>query len=571
MLRYNPAMSGNYFGRFLDKIKANRLLPIMAAIIAIEIIVELIAFEGKWFYLNGYGPLSVQDVRDIVNAKMEFGFNSEILYNQAFGPTFTNAILLFSVPTLLFILWGKNVITVLGLSAMGIFNLVQLYSYLSDTQKVSGVFILLVVFSICTLVLIIVLFARLIRQIAPKKAINKGALVLVIGAAGMVSCSENSKNSNDYMYFPVKYQGFKAYMSPDGKISAMAEKDVFGNNVIRTTAGISIPLEGKALRLGMKDAVVIRDFWDGKEFVVKIKKGENKVEQLFETESTTLMGNYFDGVVPVAFQDQENHILSLRIMNTKGDVVAEISDIDGDEVLTSSKFFSNGLLRVKTRSKKTAYLDTNGNVAIPPRDYFKADDFYNGHALVAESPDLWFLIDTKGDIIQRYDNVKPSHLLTPGGIFFLKNRSIYYDDLNGNHYELPESQDVVGLRDSYFVYRDYHGFGISNYKGEVLLSPIDVRMMLPASEEAVVVRHQNGDTEMLSLTGESVKKLGQSDGLYSTPVVYGHKNDFGFWIERDGDLYYYTQQGDQPLSEPILPMFDDSDYKSCTEDLRIRR
>lgn len=95
--------------------------------------------------------------------------------------------------------------------------------------------------------------------------------------------------------------------------------------------------------------------------------------------------------------------------------------------------------------------------------------------------------------------------------------------------------------------------------------------MLPASEEAVVVRHQNGDTEMLSLTGESVKKLGQSDGLYSTPVVYGHKNDFGFWIERDGDLYYYTQQGDQPLSEPILPMFDDSDYKSCTEDLRIRR
>lgn len=566
----NTAMSGNYFGKILDKIKANRLLPIMAAIIAIEIIVELIGFEGKWFYHKGYGPLSLQDVRDISIAAVKLGGSFDF-YNQAFGVTWTNVILFLSAPTLLFILWGKRVISMLGLGAMGLSNLVQLYSYLSDIQKVSGVFILLVVFSICTLVLTIVLFARFLRQSTPKTSLNKGMLVLIIGAAAMVSCSESNKNCNDYIYFPVEYQGFKAYMSPDGKISAMAEKDVFGNKVIRTTDGNSISLEGKALRLGKNDAVVIRNFWDGKETVVKIKNGENTVEPLFETESTTLMGNYSDGVVPVAFQDRENHILSLRIMNTKGDVVAEISDIDGDEVLTSSNFFSDGLLRVKTRSKKTAYLDTNGHVAIPPRDYFKAYDFYNGHALVAETPDSWFLIDTKGDIIQRYEDVRPSHLRTPGGIFFLKDHSIYYDDLKGNHYMLPESEDVVGLRDSYFVYRDYDGFGISNYKGEVLLSPIDVRMMLPASEETVVVRHQNGDTEMLSLTGESVKKLGQSDGLYDTPAIYGHKNDFGFWVERDGDLYYYTQQGEQPLPEPISPLLSDFDYKSCTEDLRIRR
>lgn len=573
MLYINSKADSTPLSKILYSIKTNRLLPLILSIVIIEIIAYNVADMGKWIYNNGYGPISLQDARDIAILAVRFG-NTDIFEafgGQAKGAGAAGLMLFFSVPTLLFVLARIRIISAIGLVAMGLCNLWQLKNYFSDIEKVSGTCFFLMILALCTLCLIIILIIRLLKN-SKTSSLSSAVMVcaLIVSASSIVSCSQSSKNANDYVFYPIEYQGNKAYMSPDGTISAMAGKDVYGDNVLRDTDGKPLKLEGKNLRVGMKDAVVLHNFWEGSQVVLKISKGENNVDFLFNTRSDTDMGNFSDGVVPVGVWDRNNGNHRLQIMNTSGDLVAELSDIEGDELASCSRFFQDGLLRVKTKSGNTAYLDTKGKVAIPLRDYFKADDFYNGYALVADNPDLWFVINTEGEIVQRYDEgIAVSHYHTPGGFFIMKDSRLYYDDLHGNRYEQPESLNLVGMRDLYYVFRHTDGFGISSYKGEVLLEPMEVSVMLPASENTVVVRRLNGDTELLSLSGESIKNLGHSDGIYMIPPIYGHTTDFGFWLLRGEDCYYYTQKGDQPLDDPVIPLIDD--YKHYNNDIIIRK
>lgn len=394
--------------------------------------------------------------------------------------------------------------------------------------------------------------------------------VLIVCLTTLTSCSSDEKKDNSYIFYPIEYKGHKAYMSPDGSISAMSEINVFGDDAIQYTNGKYLRADGNYLGIGMKDGAILHNFWEGGQTVVMPRKGEKEVEFLYTTKDDTAMGDLSCGYVPLVVKDYKNDDGKLQIFDAEGNIKAEISDINGDRLASSARIYSDGLLRVVTVSGKIAYLDVNGNIAIPPRDYLKADDFYNGHALVAEDIDKWCLIDTKGETIHQYgEDVRASHVRTPGGLFILKNGELLYDDLNGNQYKQPESLDLIGSRNSYYVYKDFDGFGISNYKGEVILSPIDVDMMLPASENTVVVRRKDGDTEMLTLSGESVKNLGHSDGIYLIPPIYSHTTDFGFWLERDNDIYYYTQQGEQPLPEPLKPLI--KDYSTYEKDLVIRK
>ncbi len=574
MSNHTLESGGDVSSKILGSIKTNPFLALILVVLVIEIIAYNLSDVGKWIYLNGYGPMSLQDARDIAMAQLRFSRETgvfEALGGQACGAGANGLMLLVTVPTAICLLFRWRILSIFGLIAVGVANLWQLIEFFSDIKKISGMFSLLVLLSICTLCLIILLFIRVLKyKKAPKATVITTAFALIVSMSSLMSCSDGQNIDNNYIYYPVEYQGHKAYMSPDGTISAMAEKNVFGDEAFRYSSGDFLKADGNQMRVGMKDGTVLHNFWHGGQVVLKPRKGEKEVEFLFSTKDDTKMGDLSDERVPLAIWDRENGNHRLQIMDADGNIVAEISDIDGDELASSSRIYHDGLLRVKTMNYKTAYLDVNGNVAIPPRDYFKADDFYNGHALVAADLDKWCVIDTKGETIHQFDeDVKASHTRTPGGIFILKDGTMFYDDLKGNQYEQPESRDFVSSRNSYYVYKHRDGYGISNYKGEVLLAPIDVDKMLPANENSVVVRRNNGKTELLSLSGESIKDLGQSDGIYLIPPIYSHTTNFGFWLERGNDLYYYTQEGEQPLPEPVKPLIND--YKYYQEDLVIRK
>lgn len=61
--------------------------------------------------------------------------------------------------------------------------------------------------------------------------------------------------------------------------------------------------------------------------------------------------------------------------------------------------FCNGLARVKTADKKWGFIDTTGNVVVPPK-YNEVTNFNEGLARVRLGQ-KWGLIDTKGTILRK--------------------------------------------------------------------------------------------------------------------------------------------------------------------------
>lgn len=161
----NSEESGdNTFGKIINSIKTNKFLPLIFVILAIVIVAFNLVDTGKWIYREGYGPMSLERVRELGVAVVQFNHDAsifDILGGQALGAGLNGIMLMLTILTAICVLFRLSNLSIIGLILMGAANIFQIYAFLSDMEKISGMYGLFVFLSLCTLGLTILLIAMI--------------------------------------------------------------------------------------------------------------------------------------------------------------------------------------------------------------------------------------------------------------------------------------------------------------------------------------------------------------------------------------------------------------------------
>lgn len=264
------------------------------------------------------------------------------------------------------------------------------------------------------------------------------------------------------------------------------------------------------------------------------------------------IGHFFESVTP-ALEASEGPIL---LIDKQGNNVASTAQYPQYEIVLMHNF-SNGLALFATASGKYGYMDTRGNIAIPPL-YDRAYDFHEGLALVGNTNSQgqtgYLLIDTDG---QTSTAIGLSNSLLDTRI--AGNRLLFYN-ISSRHlgflnrksdlqFYLPDHIDQASryLYDM-AVIRSKHQKGLIDLQGNILLPPVYENIHV-AGPELVALKKD-------SLWG--ITDLTDNPAIHFRYDSIGHYYGSGQAIARkQGRSFFINRQG-EPAGETYAYILEDS-------------
>lgn len=250
------------------------------------------------------------------------------------------------------------------------------------------------------------------------------------------------------------------------------------------------------------------------------------------------IGYFFDKVTPA----QETLDGPILIIDKEGRDLASTAQYPQYRIVQVHNF-SNGMALFATAEGKYGYLDTEGNVSIPPL-YDLAYDFHEGIALVGMNNSLgetgYQLIDTDGRVI---GNVRLSGCLldtrfSDGRLLFkeLHNGHLGFLDRQGNAVLYLPTSIRQASRFSYqtLTVHTNHGTGCMDETGQMVL-PAIYQDAFVAGKDRVAARH-GSQWGLLDIAGEAI-----------TPFCFDTLGCFyadGYAIvERQGSYHFINREG----------------------------
>lgn len=264
------------------------------------------------------------------------------------------------------------------------------------------------------------------------------------------------------------------------------------------------------------------------------------------------IGHFFESVTP-ALEASEGPIL---LIDKQGNNVASTAQYPQYEIVLMHNF-SNGLALFATASGKYGYMDTRGNIAIPPL-YDRAYDFHEGLALVGNTNSQgqtgYLLIDTDG---QASTAIGLSNSLLDTRI--AGNRLLFYN-ISSRHlgflnrksdlqFYLPDHIDQASryLYDM-AVIRSKRQKGLIDLQGNILLPPVYENIHV-AGPELIALKKD-------SLWG--ITELTDNPAIHFRYDSIGHYYGSGQAIARkQGRSFFINRQG-EPAGETYAYILEDS-------------
>ena len=251
------------------------------------------------------------------------------------------------------------------------------------------------------------------------------------------------------------------------------------------------------------------------------------------------IGHFFEEVT-LAQEFPDSPIL---IINRKGKIINDIGiSLHYDIVLAHN--FAEGRSLFCTRKGKYGFMDTQGNIAIPPI-YDQAYDFHEGMALVGNINNkgemCYQLIDPSGKICSNIQ-ITPSLLDQQFSCGLMK----YSNLLNGKCcYLNPEGETNIFLPDSIkesfrfyhnaAIIQSDHGIGLINKQGELLIAP-EYEDGIIAGSDRICLR--NGNKWLLADFKGNIKGTDKSYDritfFYPSGLAIAYSDNQSLWIDREG-------------------------------------
>ncbi len=217
---------------------------------------------------------------------------------------------------------------------------------------------------------------------------------------------------------------------------------------------------------------------------------------------------FSEGLAIVAAKNE-----GLKIINTKGEVVALLNDYNG-KTMEEAYEFKNGLAAFKNIKNLWGFIDQTGKVVIEPM-YSKVSNF-NENYCVVEQMDLGKvavgIIDKKGSFVFNLTtNMVLANEVVNGKIAFRKNyRGCGMMAVNGKvEFEPNPIYDwVLPYTNANFTpFITGEKYGLLNNKGEIMVrAKFDLLVLMGNQFIGANVR-ENSETNIYNLNGDVVKKI----------------------------------------------------------------
>ena len=274
------------------------------------------------------------------------------------------------------------------------------------------------------------------------------------------------------------------------------------------------------------------------------------------------IGHFFENVTLA----QEFPDAPILIIDRKGRNINNIGvSLHYDIVLAHN--FSGGRALFCTRKGKYGYMDTKGNIIIPPV-YDQAYDFHEGMALTGNTNEngetSYQLIDPFGNVcIQIQDTPTLLDLQPSCGLMKYSNsqngRCCYLSTIGKEGIFLPDSiREAFRFRHNAAIIHTDHGVGIIDRQGELLISP-KYRDVFIAGDDRVCLCTDNGwqlaDFKGNYL-GDAPKSYERISTFYSTGLAIAHSKNYCQWIDRQGkpaDAWIYHCIAEDPSALQLVP------------------
>ena len=355
--------------------------------------------------------------------------------------------------------------------------------------------------------------------------IKLNLMAVGLAALALASCSKSQESLDSLIeYSPVQEDknGRWGFVGKDGEILISDEYKEKPSPVIN---GVFYVKEGSGYSL---------------------YKAGKKPELIKNGDELYTVGYLMEGVIPVSRKGER-----ISLINENGETVATLDPVKGKEIVAANYIFEDGLLSVVDEDHKIGFVNTKGEMVIPPT-YDKAGGFAEGLCVVGKGKKLYeedevFVMETveasrESDGLlgeEKKDDEEPwkVSVINKKGeeVFSLKNS---YEPITGR------------FKDGYLAIEDGDRYGFVNKEGEMVIKlPGKVNRIGDYNSKYVTFRSDNG---------WGVMKMNEEDQEIIVKDKYDNiqiaKND-KFVATKDDDKYsLINSKGEKE--------FDfDSDYK----------
>lgn len=272
------------------------------------------------------------------------------------------------------------------------------------------------------------------------------------------------------------------------------------------------------------------------------------------------VGAMNEGLIPICRPEQR-----IEIIDNDGNTRFILNPYNNQEIIASDVMFKDGLLVIKNNEGKLGFVDSLGNVTIPP-EYDIVSKPSNGLIVAVKDGDKTMLINRSGGVVKNF----PKGWQLQGeqlqyGYFIVRDeeKSLLLVDTTGTTRKLPE--DIIGinsLNNHYMVFtREGKRHGVMSVKDlKVVIRGQYQQIFLMPDDKFLCIDYNNNAT-ILNAEGKQLLSIEN----YNEGFAY---NDFfGLLGAKNGLIYVINDKG-QPatdrtyyqIGEPFLTNLVQSDY-----------
>ena len=263
----------------------------------------------------------------------------------------------------------------------------------------------------------------------------------------LLSCISSEKSPITHLPFKLTEEGNWGLISSDGTIVVSGE---YSNPPYVATEGI---------------------------YIVQNKSG--KFEYFRAETIPTKVGTQY--IKASAFSESLAPVIEneeiISVINSKGEIVFNIEDIDGKKI-TSCSSFSEGFAIIENEEGLKGYIDKTGRIIVKPK-YSEANNFSEGVAIIRSDFDkksYWQIIDKKGEIILELDSDIKATLGIVSSNLLGYSKSEQLDswgflNLEGEQV-IHSSRDYVNVSPLFgnlFIYNNGLKFGVADVDGKRII------------------------------------------------------------------------------------------------------
>ena len=234
-------------------------------------------------------------------------------------------------------------------------------------------------------------------------------------------------------------------------------------------------------------------------FSLPDKEGYNRLYSMSQPEQPVSLrrffriGHFFDEVAPA----QETPQSPIYLINKQGKVVFSTNQYSQYDIVLMHNFKESRAL-IATREGKYGYIDTKGNIVIPPL-YDRAYDFNDGLALVGitnqQGETGYQLVDSKGNVrcAILLNNCQLDTHISENRLAYKElstGQCCYMDETGMPFIRMPkEVREVYAFEHGTAVFQTAIGTGIMDHNGHILI-PDNYENIFQISDDRIAVNKQ---------------------------------------------------------------------------------